>query len=381
MKISTKAIKILLLIVAVILVLFCCMTVISAIGCDYILHYIEDNIEAVDYTTQYEKATATTNAKVYSNGDSAKILHITDTHIVASILTTALDRLAVNAIADLVHTNQPDLVVITGDIVYPQLILGNLNSKISITAFGTLMNKLNVPFAVTLGNHDAEGNWDGKTQGDYYSSIDNSLFSNGPDDVDGVGNYVVEVYTPQDNQYQFSCGLIMLDSHRYVEGTIRIYDYVHDNQVDWYQQQIDNLKSAYGNDAKSIVYVHIPPYEQKLASQLYLAADPSVELITGTYKKSPASSKRTDGKLFDKVVELQSTKAIFVGHDHVNNHIITYRGVTMGYGMSIDYVAFPFIALTKQYRGGTLVKISDNISVALAPQLNNWQPLSWHTIA
>ncbi|MBO5930913.1 MAG: hypothetical protein J6Q70_01600, partial [Clostridia bacterium] len=44
--------------------------------------------------------------------------------------------------------------------------------------------------------------------------------------------------------------------------------------------------------------------------------------------------------LFETVLEKGSTKALFYGHDHLNNFVLDYKGVKLSYGYSIDYLAY-----------------------------------------
>ena len=60
------------------------------------------------------------------------------------------------------------------------------------------------------------------------------------------------------------------------------------------------------------------------------------------------------------MVELNSTKAIFCGHDHLNDFGITYKGIRLNYGKSIDYVAYTGIDKSTWQRGGTIIEIKDN---------------------
>ena len=61
--------------------------------------------------------------------------------------------------------------------------------------------------------------------------------------------------------------------------------------------------------------------------------------------------------LFERMKELQSTKAVFCGHDHYNNMSLEYQGIRLTYGMSIDFLAMPGIANDENQRGGTLITV------------------------
>jgi hypothetical protein len=64
--------------------------------------------------------------------------------------------------------------------------------------------------------------------------------------------------------------------------------------------------------------------------------------------------------MFDKMVELGSTKGVFVGHDHYNNWSIRYKGIELSYGYSIDYLAYSTAIKKVDQRGGTIIRIADD---------------------
>ena len=65
-----------------------------------------------------------------------------------------------------------------------------------------------------------------------------------------------------------------------------------------------------------------------------------------------------EDNLFETMLELGSTKAIFCGHDHDNNFSIDYKGIRFTYGMSVDYLAYPGIYKRGSQRGCTVINFS-----------------------
>ena len=59
--------------------------------------------------------------------------------------------------------------------------------------------------------------------------------------------------------------------------------------------------------------------------------------------------------LFEKMLELNSTKAMYNGHDHYNNTTIEYKGIKFSYGYSIDYLAYIGISKEGSQRGCTMI--------------------------
>lgn len=58
---------------------------------------------------------------------------------------------------------------------------------------------------------------------------------------------------------------------------------------------------------------------------------------------------------------------MFCGHDHLNNVSLTYKGVRLTYGLSIDYLAYPGIDKLDAQRGGTLITIYNDSSFDITP--------------
>ena len=69
--------------------------------------------------------------------------------------------------------------------------------------------------------------------------------------------------------------------------------------------------------------------------------------------------------LFDRMLELGSTKAVFCGHDHYNNMSLEYKGIRLTYGMSIDYLAMPGIENDTAQRGAELITLHPDSSWSL----------------
>jgi hypothetical protein len=65
------------------------------------------------------------------------------------------------------------------------------------------------------------------------------------------------------------------------------------------------------------------------------------------------------------MVELGSTKAIFCGHDHLNDFSVTYKGIRLTYGKSIDYLAYYNIKNSHWQRGGTVIEIAPDSSFTI----------------
>ncbi len=304
-----------------------------------------------------------------------KVMQLTDIHIGAGWMSLKKDAMALNAVAAMISAEKPDLVVITGDIAYPvPFQSGTFNNLSGAKVFAALMEKLGVYWTVSFGNHDTEAYsyYDREAISEFYENRQFCLFSRGPEDIDGYGNHVINV---KNSKGEITQSIFMFDSHSYTDGDyfgiFWKYDNIHDNQVEWYRQTIKKL-NAYnaavtnnpGSVVKSSAFFHIPLTEQRDAWYEFMdngyKDTKNVKFIYGVAGedgKIVYPGMGEDG-LFEAMLELDSTKAVFCGHDHENNFSVDYKGIRLSYAMSIDYLAYPGIYKQGIQRGCTVITYS-----------------------
>ena len=126
---------------------------------------------------------------------------------------------------------------------------------------------------------------------------------------------------------------------------------------------------------KSSMYFHIPLEEYKTAWNEYADADYNDSALNNVKFNFGIAGETgkvvycgmNDDNVFETAQELGSTTNIFCGHDHLNNFSITYygkdgnktsdNGITLTYGMSIDYLAYMGIWKKTEQRGGTIINV------------------------
>ncbi len=342
-----------------------------------------------------------------SEGGELRILQLTDIHLTASELETIADlraagfafgpvsgitaylrdQWALQTVATLIEETQPDFIVVTGDIVYTnpytQFLtpIGHTDNLKAMKMFAEYIESYKIPWAATLGNHDHEGTSSREQIADYLASLEYCLFQKGPSNITGFGNYIINVLN-SDGTY--NTALVMMDSNSYRDPDdhtgFSSYDSIHDNQIEWYEQSLNDIKAKYGLPElpQSLLFCHIPVNEFATARDIYVQQqagnmdNPDLIVHDGFFGEKnyavsvPAIGEYKGvyydgGRIFDKILELGSTKGIFVGHDHANNIILEYLGVLFVFGKSIDYIAYPTPDICKNddFRGGTLITIKD----------------------
>ncbi len=310
-----------------------------------------------------------------------KVVQLTDVHIGGGWMSLKKDAMALNAVAAMITAEKPDLVIVTGDISYPvPFQAGTFNNKSSAKVFAALMEKLGVYWTVGFGNHDTEAYsyYSREDISEFYSNEEFKycLYQSGPDDVDGYGNQVINV---KNSQGIITQSLYIFDSHSYVDGDILgimwKYDNIHENQIQWYKDTVNalneqnnevyaSLGSDEKSDIKSAAFFHIPLEEQKDAWYEYMnngyqdTEDVKYHYgVAGEGKKIVYCGIGQDN-LFETMLELGSTKAVFCGHDHENNFSVEYKGIRLTYGMSVDYLAYPGIYKLGSQRGCTVINFA-----------------------
>ncbi|MBQ8183827.1 MAG: metallophosphoesterase [Clostridia bacterium] len=322
----------------------------------------------------------------FTTDEDFKVMQITDIHIGGGFLSKTVDEKALNAIAAMVTKEKPDLVIATGDIAFPvPYMAGTFNNYSGAKAFGNLMESLGVYWTVVFGNHDAEcySYFDRESVAEIYSDeeFEHCLFQAGPENVDGYGNHVIEV---KNSKGIITQAMVMIDSQAYVNDSLinsikGTYDNIHPNQVEWYEAEIKRMnaenskaiKSIQGDvngglfkqygTVKTLAFFHIPLVEM---------ADAWAEFVENGFKDTKdfkyiegiigEGGRRVycgfgEDDLFEKMLELGSTKAMFNGHDHINNTTFEYKGIVFSYGYSIDYFAYSGIDKVGSQRGCTMI--------------------------
>ncbi len=334
-------------------------------GSDYNNSYIN----SLDYSGFGHESSVSYNAEdgvytVRAEGDELKILQLTDIHICGSITTIGTDRKAIDACYALIKEAQPDLILVTGDIVYPIPIQTfSKNNLKPIYQFCTLMNNIGIPWAMVYGNHDTESvaDYDSKTLEGLFRHFKQQedcpmLYADKQPDVYGRYNQYLRI---ENSDGSLNRLIFLMDSNDYVTGSDRIneYDSIHDDQIQWYRDTVDTVSAEASETVKSFVFMHIP-FQEFADAKAELDAGGSDALYLFGENGEKVSHPEKNSGFFDVILEKQSTEAVFVGHDHLNNMGIRYKGVDLVYSKSIDYIAYPGIAKMTDQRGATLITLS-----------------------
>lgn len=386
-NIGKKVLKVIVIIVAVIVALGILGTVVNKVCVSAQLKSV-GTFTKVNYENQLTPQKDSNDVWTFTTDNDFRVMQLTDVHIGAGWMSVSKDTMALNAVAAMVNAEKPDLVIVTGDIVYPvPFQAGTFNNMTSAEIFASLMENLGVYWVPVFGNHDTEiySKYSREDISEFYSDEKWAycLFSdNFEDNVDGFCNQIVNV---KNSQGIITQSFYTFDTHSYVDGDYLgigwKYDNIHDNQVDWYKNNVkyyneynidlinngefenkSELLEKYST-VKSLAFWHVPNTEYLDAWNEYVEAGykdtTNVKYhygVVGETGKMVYSGVYPD-EIFETMSSLGSTKGIFCGHDHLNNFSIEYKGIRLTYGFSIDYLAYSGISKLGSQRGCTMITV------------------------
>lgn len=278
-----------------------------------------------------------------------KILQINDTQDVGK----GVDERMVKFIEAALDIEQPDLVVFVGDQLSDAYPFGTKEDMIiAVDNIIAPLAERNIPFLVTLGNHDHD-HFDVFSKADQfaaYSSYDNCYNS-----ADGWDEFTVNAPVLSSDGKETRMNVFMMNTHNKAESGG--YSGVVAGQNEWYENVSAGLKNANGgNDVPSILFQHIPPKE---IYSLFVECEYSDEGAIFSrrdnkwYKLDPNKAEGDLGEApcsedFDNItgqyqswVKTGNIMGAFFAHDHVNNFVgTTDDGIVLGYNGGTGFRAY-----------------------------------------
>ncbi len=328
----------------------------------------------------------TTLTKAYKDeNDTFKIVAFTDLHL--DKYKKDGGNYSFNLMLRGILNEKPDLIVFTGDIV-----TGAFNGRRAKQLAKTL-EEVGVYWTLCLGNHEHDNAFSitRAKMLKIFASYEHCLvdvsekYTADGTKVWGVGNHVINILN-QDGRISQSLYLLdggqemtAEDIEKYADGVSPAaakaeyakgeeayryeYDYVKESQIQWYRETVAAINTLNGSAVLSTVFDHIPVIEvedawRTITGEGYRVKDAYHEktydysqetgnrLLYGERRETVCHSGYNSG-LFDACLE-NGTQAMFFGHDHVNDCIMEYKGVILGYIKAGGYSTYN--SLSKKYK-------------------------------
>ncbi len=270
----------------------------------------------------------------------------------------------------LVDRVKPDIIVLTGDNIYGEFDdFGRMQLELC-----ELMESFSIPWAPIFGNHDNESEMGVLWQIEQFNASPHCLFRRG--NVSGNSNYSILLTRDGVPAY----GIICLDSNgchpvgnpRAPEEGIREtntdFDKVigiqniYPDQTAWASAVLDSI------GVPSLGFFHIPihayadacreKYGYKSGDTIYPNKDGDYGHISEKFSDSPDA----DNEFFDAMRSRKMT-AMFVGHQHNNSALMTWKGVKLVWGVKTGICTY----YVKNKVGGTEITISPDGDLDIRP--------------
>ena len=212
----------------------------------------------------------------------------------------------------LIGQEKPDLIVLTGDVIYRRPGAARM-AEICGAIGGT-----GIPYAVTLGNHDAE---QGISQEELHALLRTLPGCvNGRYCEPGARDFVIPVLAADGPREE--ARIYVMDSNDY-NADDHSYKGFEPEQVAWYARQCAEAAARNGGPATALMFFHVPLPEYAEA-----------------FRTAPLSGSRLEGEcpprdnagMFRALVEGGEVIGVFTGHDHSNDYIAEKEGIALGYG-------------------------------------------------
>lgn len=314
----------------------------------------------------------TTAPLYFDENGNFRIMHITDTHLNYDNIDDSLWL-----IADAIDKEQPDLIVLTGDVFKAGTVE---ETEWFVDRIMSVFEVRDIPVAVAFGNHDSEnGIISREDLMGIYNRYSCSISIDDGDQLSGCGTYNIPIYSQEDGNMKFN--LWVFDSGDYDdEGH---YSNVLEDQVEWYKETSEKYERLYGEKIYSLAFQHIVvPEVYDALKQVktkrayackriytdneYYMFDPNVE-NHGTLHEMPCPGYYNHGQV-DAMVERGDVLGMFFGHDHTNSFSVNYKGINITNSLS---TRFNGDAYSTQY-GYRIIDINEDDTSTYRTRSQRW---------
>ena len=330
------------------------------------------------------------------SGRDVVILQLTDTQIIDAGQARTMERLGnknplteqgkytncYRYIEDVVQKTNPDLIIMTGDLIYGEF---DDSGKV-FQGLIAYMESLNIPWAPVFGNHDNESMMGVSWQCEQLEQAENCLFKR--NNLTGNGNYSIGIL--QDGQLIKT--IFMMDSNGCTNAFKDGYGALNEagqpltyntgekikteigfgaDQMDWLEETSKAIDAATDGKVGKLLAFHIPisqfatgAYESDYQSD---AGMDNAQLYTiGKDVTAQNGDFGTKGEAFKgihseyglwNILKNYNFEGVFCGHSHKNSVSILYDGIRLTFGLK----AGTFDRYLESELGGTKITVNKDL--------------------
>jgi 3',5'-cyclic AMP phosphodiesterase CpdA len=254
-----------------------------------------------------------------------KLLAITDLHFFEDRRVT--DRLTLNDIKKMIKTFDPELMLINGDIWFEDDLGGSFGRcKWACREIGSL----GIPWAFVWGNHDTS--LDHTKLHAIIANTPNSIYRGETYD----GHYRIEICTA--GKFAPFWNFIIVDNALPVNGFQQA-------DIRWFNDEVARIRQETPNPPPAFLFCHVPLVQFRTVWESGQAKG---------VKGGKVEYEKTEPAAFDAIRDSGMVKAVFCGHDHLNNYFGDLDGVRLEYLRCTGHGAY---GGNRIKRGGTIITI------------------------
>lgn len=320
----------------------------------------------------------------FNDDGKFKILQIADLQD-----NQVLNQVAKDFIRATLETEKPDLVILTGDNFSGNScgtnslkLVDRASAKMAIDQYMSIFEEYGIPVTMVPGNHDDDRILVTKEEElAMYEKYNCFIGYDDAPEVYGCGSHNLPIYSSADRNKPVY-NLWMFDSGSY-DNEFGGYDYVHDDQVEWYLNKSNLLKEANGGKVvPSMVFQHIvvkeifdiieecpegTPNSKEHEGKYYKIKDENY--TAGNFKEWPCPGTQSS-KQFSSMVEQGDVVAMFFGHDHNNSFEASYCGIDL-----VATPGFTFNSYSNEDRGFRVINLDENDTSSYETHIIQWQDI------
>lgn len=242
-----------------------------------------------------------------------KMVQLTDLHYKLGVKAS---QQALDCIREMVTEEKPDLVMVTGDIIY------SMPADSTLSVILSTLSSLGVPFAITFGNHD----YDFKApSAALYAQMQKTPHCVMP--VQQGKNLDYSLPVMSSNGKRTAAVLYCIDTHnRSSIAGVDGYQWITQSQITWYRQRSSVYKQQNGGKAlPALAFMHIP-----LPEYNYATDNTQCPMYGSRLERAYAPSLNSG--MFTAMKEQGDVMGVFCGHDHDNDYAVAYYGILLAHG-------------------------------------------------